>query len=225
MTQQTGTVFADHAQFTVGAIDADTLAVTAEGKLLETGPGFITVITGVAYGPVNLLIELLDTAPGADDDHTWEVIEEASIESRSELHVMRMDGELAQQFSPLPPGTYRVRASARGRDRQRGMEVSEPTEDHRLRIWATTAPSPQSITAVKLDRAASGPVNPAPPLDDSYVYVHESDVTAVKVATYSPEAEAARASTRNWGGRPRVQSWRNSFPPITFPDSTATSWT
>ncbi|WP_194813720.1 hypothetical protein [Nocardia sp. XZ_19_385] len=203
MSLRVGTVFADHSQFTVGAIDADTLEITAEGKLLETGPGFLTVITGVAYGPVNLVLELLDTAPSTDDDHAWEMIEETTIESRSELHVMRLDGERAQQFSPLPPGTYGVRASARGRDRQRGMEVSEPTEDHRLRLWAsTTSPSPPPITAVKLDKVATGPVNPAPPLDESYVCVHASDGTIVKVGVHSPEAEATRALTRDWGGRP-----------------------
>ncbi|MEV0764272.1 hypothetical protein [Nocardia sp. NPDC050435] len=131
------------------------------------------------------------------------MVEEATVESRSELHVMRLDGELAAGFSPLPPGAYQLRASARGRNRQRGMEVSEPTEDHRLRLWAsTTSVNPQAVTAVKLDQLAIGPINPPPQLDQSYVHVHAPDGTIVKVAAYSPEAEAARAIARNWGGRP-----------------------
>ncbi|MGW6335734.1 hypothetical protein [Nocardia rhamnosiphila] len=45
---ETGTVQVDHQQFLLTAADTDTTDITTEGNLLWTGPGFVSVLTGIA---------------------------------------------------------------------------------------------------------------------------------------------------------------------------------
>ncbi|EKT80508.1 hypothetical protein WSS_A22078 [Rhodococcus opacus M213] len=72
---QWGIVGVDHHQFVVGFRQANTLDGQQRGSLLEVGPGFATVYTGIAYGPVRVGVEVLESAPHAEAFPEWEVIE------------------------------------------------------------------------------------------------------------------------------------------------------
>ncbi|WP_245655262.1 hypothetical protein [Nocardia coubleae] len=45
---------ADHHQFVVGAVTAETYEPFESGSVMEVGQNFVTVKTGIAYGPVSL---------------------------------------------------------------------------------------------------------------------------------------------------------------------------
>ena len=66
MTQWTF-VDTDHHQFVVGTQDADTLAVRQSGALLAVGPGFVNVLTGTAYGPVEVELAVLASEPDTSE--------------------------------------------------------------------------------------------------------------------------------------------------------------
>ena len=100
--------------------------------------------TGIAYGPVRVGIEVLESAPHAEAFPEWEVIEEADLEVTTELVVMTLTGELAEGLRVTPqllPARYRLRAHARGRDANWDMDVSEPSEDYWLQVWPGTGKS------------------------------------------------------------------------------------
>lgn len=59
-------------------------------------------MTGVAYGPVSVTVELLTTAPGDPRAEVeWEVVEEATIKVSKPFRVNTLDGEVAQDFPVL----------------------------------------------------------------------------------------------------------------------------
>ncbi|TSD47540.1 hypothetical protein FFI94_016300 [Rhodococcus sp. KBS0724] len=82
MTQWTF-VNTDHHQFVVGARDADTLAVKQSGALLEVGSGFAIVLTGTAYGPVEVELTVLAAEPDTSEITEWEVVEKALLRIES----------------------------------------------------------------------------------------------------------------------------------------------
>ncbi|MFC4603500.1 hypothetical protein [Rhodococcus kronopolitis] len=133
-----GVVRVDHHQFILGSAETDTLATTTEGSLIDLGPGFVTVRTGIAYGPALLSVELhgQSPAPSASD---WEVVEEGSITVDEPIHVLTLDGEVVSPFDEtlrhVDADTYRVRVSARGRDLKWDMDVSEPVESYSMDLW------------------------------------------------------------------------------------------
>jgi hypothetical protein len=133
-----GIVQVDHHQFTVGMVEADTLDTSDEGSLIVLGPGFVTVRTGIAYGPASLSVELHDARPELSD-RGWEVIEECSVKFDVPLHILTLDGEVVGQFDEIlqhaDAGTYRVRIEARGRDLMWDVDVTEPTESYAIHLW------------------------------------------------------------------------------------------
>ncbi|MGW4368942.1 hypothetical protein ACWEKT_25170 [Nocardia takedensis] len=135
---ETGAVQVDHHQFLLAAPTVDTTDIAAEGNLIWTGPGFVTVLTGIAYGPVTLTVEITTTPSPLDG---WEQVEETVIDSRHDLRVITLDGEAPADFSPIPSGHYRVRVHARGRDSaEAGMEATEPTETYLVTLTPTVDP-------------------------------------------------------------------------------------
>lgn len=133
-----GVVRVEHHQFSLGSVETDTLATSAEGSLIVLGPGFVTVQTGIAYGPASLSVELHDGSPALSAS-SWEVVEEGSITVDEAIHVLTLDGEVVSPFDEtlrhVDAGTYRVRVSARGRDLQWDMDVSEPVESYAIDLW------------------------------------------------------------------------------------------
>ncbi|AWK76205.1 hypothetical protein CBI38_32425 (plasmid) [Rhodococcus oxybenzonivorans] len=202
-----GVVRVDHHQFTVGTADAYTLDAVEQGTLIEVGPGFISSFTGISYGPARLSIEILDSA-GPDDTRTsdWEVVEESEIVAVTDILVMEIDGTRAADFDPIAPGRYGVRAHAKGRDRNAGLEVTEPTEEYFIQLWLmepSDAGAPGIRRLHKTDAAWSADEtveHPTPNQD--YVYVFDQEGQIQRVAPNSAEAEATRAQLQEFGGRP-----------------------
>ncbi|MEU1525352.1 hypothetical protein ABZ413_24455 [Nocardia rhamnosiphila] len=195
---ETGTVQVDHQQFLLTAADTDTTDITAEGILIWTGPGFVSVLTGIAYGPVTLTV---DTTTISSVSDSWEAVEETVIESGAELRVMTLDGEIAPAFGALPAGRYRVRVHARGRDTHTGLEVSEPAETYLLTVTPSTGPVGTVTTLIDTDTAHSQ-TSRMPVIDYDRVWVPGPDGGHIEVARDSPEAQAVYAGRDRWGGHP-----------------------
>lgn len=203
MITRSGAVRVDHHQFSIGDPVADTLAGDHQGTLLQAGPGFVTVLAGVAYGPVRVTVQLLDDAPPGDsaiDD--WEVVEETALESATAVRVLTLDGEIAAVFDPIPAGRYRLRGHGRGRDQSFDLEVTDPIEDYLLQLWSAPIMDPGVRQLRKTDRAFSAVESRVPQVSLDHVHIFDSDGRVVRVPAYSPEAEAVRARNQEWGGRP-----------------------
>lgn len=203
---ETGTVQVDHHQFLLTTSDADTTDVTAEGTLIWTGPGFVSVLTGIANGPATLTVE---TDPGTDPEFgDWETIEETVLEAGSPLHVTSLDGDLAENFGAVAAGRYRVRVHARGRDTHFDLGVTAPTETYLIQLTPTTN-RPGGLTRVrKTDTAHAdsaetlATAKQRPQVDAERIYLTAGDGTFVHVDRFGPEANAFYARREEFGGRP-----------------------
>lgn len=86
-------------------------------------------------------------APPAGNDATWEDIVEVSF-VLPEGHEMRWKswaGENGGILGGLPPGSYRMQVSARGRDQGQAGELSEdPVDAYLLKMW----PAPPQSDAI-----------------------------------------------------------------------------
>ncbi|RDI68387.1 hypothetical protein [Nocardia pseudobrasiliensis] len=85
MRTQHGRIQADHSQFLLADPNVDTTDISDEGDLIRAEPGFVTIMTGIAYGPVDLTVELLDHAPNDTDLGDWQVVEETIARTQSGL--------------------------------------------------------------------------------------------------------------------------------------------
>ncbi|OZF39872.1 transposase [Rhodococcus sp. 14-2483-1-1] len=207
----TGTVSVDHHQFVVGSPSAETYEPSTTGSVIEVGPNFVTIMTGVAYGPVAVSIETLDAHPGEPSTPSeWEVIEEATIKVTASFRVLSLDGEAASDFSDMPirKGWNTFRVSARGRDARWDLTVSEPTEEYLVQIWKTTRPAPMRRIH-KRDKA----------WDDDIV-THRTrnwwdpdpagDATLYLKYGYEQMAIWAKQEAIDWGGRPPTDKLRHT---------------
>jgi hypothetical protein len=121
--------------------------LNVQGQLAEPGVHAV-VMTGTDTGPIALTVELLDAPPGAVDTESWaEVVDFSPAFEDGDLVVSTVNDtgdEEFPDFSDLPPGPYRVRLHARGRDQANEdvMVEDEPIEEHLLQVWpAPSAPS------------------------------------------------------------------------------------
>ena len=118
-------------------------------RALRTGffglraPWSATVFTGTRGGPVRLTIEVHDSRVDAEGiGNVWSEIIEVTFRSRSgDLEVREWGGEPVHTFEALllPPGPWRLRVHARGRDEGNaasGPELIEPVEEHLIQFWA-----------------------------------------------------------------------------------------
>ncbi|QIS02628.1 hypothetical protein F5X71_10130 [Nocardia brasiliensis] len=200
----TGAVSVDHHQFLLTAAATDPTDITAESDLIWTGPGFVAVQAGIAYGPVTLTLDT--TAESGVELTDWDIVEETVIESAEELLVISLDGHVAEQFAPVPPGRYRVRVHARGRDLNYDIDVTEPSETYLIQIQLIPARDDGGMGVITSLHTASGPGRPPaktiPVLDYDHVYITGPDNQQVKVHHDSPQAHAVYAQRGTWSGRP-----------------------
>ena len=198
-----GTVDVDHHQFVVGSPSAETYEPAATGSVIEVGKNFVTVMTGVAYGPVSVTVEVLTTDPGDPGTCTeWEIIEEATIKVSKPFRVLTLEGEVAKDFPALSiaKGLNTFRVSARGRDVKPDQTVTASTESYLVQVWKVTQPA-------ALRRLHKTDV------------VWNDDITVHKVRSWwdpDPAADATlyikygyeymtnqvKQDAINWGGRP-----------------------
>ncbi|MCK8672198.1 hypothetical protein M1M07_13840 [Rhodococcus sp. HM1] len=203
--QSDGVVQVDHHQFSFGDPTVDTLDPLAQGTLIDVGDGAVWFYTGIAYGPVRVRVELLDRPPTDLAQEGWEVVEETIVSATQAMVVSAADGTVCTTIDPVPAGTYRVRAHARGRDTHFGLDVDEIVEDYLICLWPTTTriADAQVRTLRKTDTAWS----PQPQVDRpepsrAYVYIRDDSGEVVTVAPRSREALAVRAVLHTFGGKP-----------------------
>jgi hypothetical protein len=117
------------------------------GLIAANGTGCL-ILTGLHTGRVNVTVEPLQAAPPALAE-PWDEIVEVTVVSRSgALQAWGLyDGPTQglPDLTPAGPGTYRLRAHARGRDQGHAADhllpEEEPCEYHLLQCWpARTAP-------------------------------------------------------------------------------------
>ncbi|MFI5778678.1 hypothetical protein [Nocardia sp. NPDC051570] len=187
--------------------NVDTTDITDESDLIWAGPGFVTIMTGIAYGPVNLTVELLDHAPDDTDLDEWEVVEETIVDAAADLQILPLMGsepESSDRFEPIPAGRYRVRAHARGRDIDRGLDVTEAGESneyHLIRLWLDADAGPEVRQLRKTDDIPVEEPSEYPQPNRDYVYVFDAHGDIQRVPPNSPEVEAVYARKDSWNGR------------------------
>ncbi|OZE90988.1 hypothetical protein CH298_07445 [Rhodococcoides fascians] len=201
--KHSGIVDADHHQFVVGSQSAETYEPAVTGSVMEVGRNFVTVMTGVAYGPVSVTVELLTTAPGDPGAEVeWEVIEEATIRVSKPFRVITLDGEISQDFPALSitKGLNTFRVSARGRDASPDQTVTAPTESYLVEVWKVTQP------------AALRRLHKTDTVGNDDITVHKvrswwdpdpvADATLYIKYGYEHMANQVKQNAINWGGRP-----------------------
>ncbi|MFI8664636.1 hypothetical protein ACIGKR_31945 [Rhodococcus qingshengii] len=200
----------EYHQFSICGPDTETLDAQHEGALIETGPGFVSAFTGIRFGPVRVAIETLDTAPDGSSNSVWEVIEESAIESRESLLLTTAAGSVISPLAPIPAGRYHIRAYARGRDINAGLEVHEPSEHYLFHLWPHEPDNTIDLGVrqiLETDTAWSEePAKSNQPTSDDIdrriVTIIGPNGDPVRVGVYSPEAEADRAQRADFGDRP-----------------------
>lgn len=105
-------------------------------------PWSATVLTGTRGGPVRLTVEVHDARVDVERiGHIWSEVIEVSFRSRSgDLKFREWGGEPIRIFEGLllPPGAWRLRVHARGRDEGNaasGPNLDEPLEEHLIQFW------------------------------------------------------------------------------------------
>ncbi|PVX59539.1 hypothetical protein [Rhodococcus globerulus] len=140
----------------------------------------------------------------------WEVIAESAIESRENLLLTTAAGSVISTLEPIPSGRYHIRAYARGRDINAGLEVHEPSEHYLFHLWPHEPDSMidlevrqilETDTAWSTEPSASNQPT-EDDIDSRIVTIIGPDGDPVRVGVYSPEAEADRAQRAHFGDRP-----------------------
>ncbi|MGB6183307.1 MAG: transposase [Rhodococcus sp. (in: high G+C Gram-positive bacteria)] len=198
-----GTVEADHHQFVIGSRAAETYEPTVTGSVMEIGANFVTVMTGIAYGPVNVTVDELDGDPGEPDpDSEWDVVEQATVKVTTSFRVLTLGGDTVKGMPALSivKGLNMFRVSARGRDSNWDLTVTDPTEAYLIQIWKADKPAPMRRLR-KNDAAWNDPIvthkmrtwwDPDP-AGDATMYIRHG---------YEQMANWAKQEAIDWGGRP-----------------------
>ena len=127
------------------------LAVQEEGAFGEEGSD-LWVLTGDQWGPFEVVVRVLDRAPG-EPGETWEDVAEVSLESESGFYVTELVDQDPGAVVPCDPGTYRLRVSARGRSAEHSdpdedgelVERDEAVEHYLLEFWAAPSSGPVDL--------------------------------------------------------------------------------
>jgi len=115
------------------------------------GDGAVSIVTGTDMGPVDVAVQVLNSAPVVDVD-AWDEVVEVSVTTAEELHLLAWDFSPPEDDVPplaTTPGSYRVRVHARGRDRAHaaGPVVEEALEQHLIQIWPAAVGAEQVLKA------------------------------------------------------------------------------
>ncbi|MFJ6454045.1 hypothetical protein [Paenarthrobacter sp. NPDC091669] len=119
----------------------------ANGLVGASNPYGIYVHFGRRSGRSDVRIILLDEPAGMNSDSSWEDIVELSftLPPGHDLRWASWADETTGELANVPPGDYRLRVSAKGRDAGEDGEFSEEVVDHYLlEMWPAT-PEPDAI--------------------------------------------------------------------------------
>jgi hypothetical protein len=143
------------------------------------------ICAGINRGHVTVTVDVVDSPPAEIDPGPWEEIAEATVHApHGELHIQAMEHLDGDRPLDLPllsahgPGSYRLRAHARGRDAYYDQVSDDSGEQYLLTIWPAL-PAPAVIIRAT-DRCGYG------------LRLANSRRPAV-VATSPPAVQAARA--------------------------------
>jgi hypothetical protein len=146
MTVHQRIVKVTHSQYylaELGAISTLTPAMYSGFNGLISSNGALGIImTGTESGPVKVEADWRDDEPAPDLD-SWDDVVEISMNfaaHEGSLYGPEDSAEEARTVPALPPGTYRVRVHARGRDQGNAVRNvwDTPVEEHLIITW----PSP-----------------------------------------------------------------------------------
>lgn len=100
--------------------------------------GWLVILTGVEWGPLDVTIQHLPAKPDKVLDD-WEIIAERSINTTdTNLNIVTTSLDLVHTISLGVRGWYTVRAHARGRmSRLARHHHTEGQEEHLLQLWPT----------------------------------------------------------------------------------------
>lgn len=123
--------------------------------LFGVHPGVVAVATGIATGPVNIAVELLEGPPAEEVNSAWEAVAEEPFEVLGgELVIGSLETGPEPELPELlvdAPGDYRIRVHARGRSAHYDYVVSEPYEDYLIQVWPSP---PEPGRVLRLDDLA-----------------------------------------------------------------------
>lgn len=143
--------------FLISGPEIDPTATYTQGSVFDAGDNLVSVHTGIASGPVAVVIErfdgdpLLETGVPPIDLSEWENVDEVTVPCRTDMWVITLDGEIVSEFGVFEPSassTRTFRIAVRGRASNWDLIVDEPTEDYLIQTWSTSS-SPSMITATK----------------------------------------------------------------------------
>jgi hypothetical protein len=181
---------ADHA---FGVFDRYDIPIeTADwstGLIVEMATGAM-IYTGIDRGAVRVSADVRVAPPPRVDAGPWDDIVEATVHApHGQLRVHRLEYGSHDQPPPLPllsphgPGSYRLRAHTRGRDRHFDAVHPDPGEEYVLTIWPAD-PAPALIIratdhcgySLRLaNLATTKPATPpGPPLEQRASQHHEA---------------------------------------------------
>jgi hypothetical protein len=106
---------------------------------LSAEVGVLCLFTGIAAGPVHVIVEQHDEPPPLDEaDPPWEDLDEVDWSARTgEARFTTFASEATEIGAVTPPyaTTYRVRVRARGRNDAYDWTVDEVTEYYLIQFW------------------------------------------------------------------------------------------
>jgi len=148
------TIYTDYGQLDLvwseaGGFDGDFdrfFAGQVNGLVGASDPGGVFVNLARRSGGSSVRIILLDEPP-VDDDASWEDVVEVSfiLPPGHAMEWLSWAGESRGPLNGVPPGSYRLRVSARGRDQGHAGEFSEGLVDfYLLELWPAQ-PQPDAI--------------------------------------------------------------------------------
>lgn len=152
----------DYGQFEIGwmgnGFDGDFdrfFAGQVNGLVGASDPGGLYVNLARRSGGSPVRIVLLEAMPKNDADTRWEDVVEVSF-VLPEGHDMRWSswaGESGGVLADVPPDSYRLRASAKGRDQGREGEFSDhPVDFYLLQMWPAP-PQPDAVLRARSEDA------------------------------------------------------------------------
>lgn len=119
----------------------------AGGLIGALSVSFPIIMTGIAYGPVNICVVHHRSRPEANTSGWEDVAEISLLPVTDPITPGSQEGNEPPQevrLDFLGPGWYRARVHARNRDLKQDLGVEEPVEDYLIEVWP--APPTQAIT-------------------------------------------------------------------------------
>lgn len=130
------------------------------GLIVEMASGAM-IYTGIDRGRVHVTAHILSAAPDLAGLTLWDEVAEATVHApHGELFLQQLEYGPAEALPPFPPlssagpGSYRLRARARGRDRHFDKVRDDSGEEYLLEIWP--APPLRSLVIRATDQCGYG---------------------------------------------------------------------